>query len=192
MIEIMLAAGEVEEARRTSDELDAIARGLGTDALMASAAHAHGAVALAQADCQAAIEPLRNARSLWRKVGAPYVIARARVLLGRAFRELGDDDGAELEFAAARQVFEQLGAAPDLAALGTLGVARTRSANLALSPRELQVLRLLASGKTNKAIARELRVSDRTIDRHLSNIFAKIGVNTRTAATAFAYEHRLV
>jgi DNA-binding NarL/FixJ family response regulator len=114
-----------------------------------------------------------------------------RVVLARAFQALGDEDGARLERDAARKIFVDLGAAPDLAALEAPAPTRARGA-LGLSARELEVLLLVASGKTNKAIARELFVSEKTIDRHVSNIFAKLDVPSRAAATAWAYEHGLI
>ena len=170
---------------------------MGTDILGAMAAHAHGAVAIAEGEHRAAVEPLRRASAIWNHAGVPYIAARIRVLLARAFLALGDRDGAELERSAARKVFEALGAAPDLAALDApseVGRPRARAAapKHGLSKRELEVLRLLASGKTNKAIGKELHLSERTIHRHVSNIFTKIDVGTRAAATAFAYENSLV
>ena len=136
---------------------------------------------------------MRRAFRVWHEVGAPYIAARLRLLIARACRALGDRDTAALELDLAREVFERLGAAPDLAAL-----ARRRRARAAarcprgLSPRELEVLRLVASGKTNKAIAKQLCLSEKTIDRHVSNIFVKANVASRAAATAFAYQHGLV
>ena len=124
-------------------------------------------------------------------MGAPYLAARLRVLLARACIALGDVEGAELESRCAHEVFARLGALPDLAQLEALGRARDAPDN-GLTERELQVLRLLATGKTNKAIARELALSEKTVDRHVSNIFGKTGVATRAAATAFAYERKLV
>jgi DNA-binding NarL/FixJ family response regulator len=161
------------------------------------AAHACGAVAIADGEHRAAVEPLRRAFAIWNRAALPYVAARVRVLLARAFRALGDRDGAELERSAARKVFAELGALPELAALEAPHVTDGAQAQGAppkhnLSRRELEVLRLLASGKTNKAIGKELYVSERTIDRHVSNIFAKISVGTRAAATAFAYENGLL
>jgi DNA-binding CsgD family transcriptional regulator len=194
-VEIALAAGEGEEARRACDELGAIAADVGTDVLGAMAAHARGAVELADGHVEAALEPLRRAFHVWHGVGAPYIAARVRVLLARACRALGDRDTATLELDLAREVFERLGAAPDIAALAALEARdkrEGRGARKGLSPRELEVLRLVASGKTNRVIARELCLSEKTIDRHVSNIFAKTNVASRAAATAYAYQHGLV
>jgi DNA-binding CsgD family transcriptional regulator len=190
-VEILLAVGDLEEARGACRQLEEMAGEFGTEVLGAIAAHARGAIRLAEGDARGAVEPLRHAFQVWQKVGAPYIAARIRVLVGRACHALGDREGAELELDAARQVFAQLGATPDLAALNAPvegGTPRGRG----LSPRERQVLQLVARGKTNKAIARELGVSERTVDRHVSNIFTKAGVSSRAAATAFAYEHDLV
>ena len=155
-------------------------------------AQARGAVDLAEGDAQAALVALRSAGQAWRELEAPYEAARARVLVGLACAEMGDDDTASLELEAAREVFAQLGAAPDLARVDSLtGRAASRRPH-GLTARELQVLRLVAAGETNKAIAAELVLSQRTVDRHVSNIFAKLGVSSRVAATAYAYEHRVV
>ncbi len=193
-VEIAIAAGELEEARAASRELEEIAREYGTEILGAISAHARGELALADGEPRVSIEPLRHAFGVWQRVGAPYLAARVRVLLARAFRELGDHDGANLESEAARRVFEELGAMRDLEALrqSRSPVSTTLEAGHRLSKRELEVLRLLATGKTNKDIGRKLFVSERTVDRHVSNIFLKLGVSTRAAATAFAYENRLV
>lgn len=190
-VEIMLATGKLDEARTASEELAQMARRFDTEVLAAMAAHARGALHLATGNAQAAVEPLRRAFAVWHQIGAPYIAARIRVLVAEACRALGDPDGAELERAAARQVFERLGAAPDLAALDAVDVA-TSSRVHGLTGRELQVLRLIATGKSNKEIGRELFVSERTIDRHVANIFNKLDLHSRAAATAFAYEHDLV
>jgi ATP/maltotriose-dependent transcriptional regulator MalT len=186
--EIMLAAGEGDEARRASDELNEIAAGSGRPMLEAVAAQVRGAVKLGGGDAQEAVASLRRACSLWQELDAPYEVARTRMLMGTAFRELGDADGAALELEAARGAFEELGAAPDLARLGSL----TGEAPHGLSARELEVLRHVAAGKSNREIAAELVVSEHTVARHVQNIFAKLGVSSRTAAASFAYEHRLV
>ncbi len=194
-VEVALSNGELDDARTACDELESIARELDTEVLGAMAAHARGSVCVAAGDHQGAIGPLRHAFGVWHRVGAPYIAARIRALIGGAFFALGDREGADLERAAARRVFEDLGAAVDLLALdkdrAALPSASPQHAH-GLSKREIEVLRLLATGKTNKAIARELFVSDRTVDRHVSNIFTKIGVGTRAAATAFAYDKQLV
>jgi DNA-binding CsgD family transcriptional regulator len=190
-VEIALAAGDVADARRCANELRQIAADFGTEVLGAMAAHAEGAVDLADGRPDAALEPLRRAFRVWHEVGAPYIAARLRVLIARACRALGDRDTATLELDLARGVFQQLGAAPDLAALEAPQAAG-RDAPAGLSPRELEVLRLVAAGKTNKAIAKQLFLSEKTVDRHVSNIFAKTNVASRAAATAFAYQHGLV
>jgi DNA-binding CsgD family transcriptional regulator/tetratricopeptide (TPR) repeat protein len=192
-VEISLAGGDVGEARRAADELRAIAEGAEMDTLDAIAAHAQGAVALAEGDARAAIDSLKRAQAVWQRVGAPYLGARIRILLARAFRELGDEDGARLELDAAKKVFVQLGAAPDVATVAAMDAPRAPAAGAhGLSPRELEVLRLVASGKTNKVIGRELFVSEKTVDRHVSNIFDKLDVSSRAAATAWAYRHGVI
>jgi DNA-binding NarL/FixJ family response regulator len=135
---------------------------------------------------------LRRAFWVWQKIGAPYPAARARVDLARACQALGDGEGARMELEVARAVFEELGAGPDVAALATLPGAPAAKPPHGLTQRELQVLRFLATGKTNKLIARELFLSEKTIDRHVSNIFVKLNVGSRAAATAWAYQHDLV
>jgi DNA-binding NarL/FixJ family response regulator len=128
---------------------------------------------------------------VWQELDAPYEVARVRVLLGLACRALGDEESASMEIAAAREVFERLAATPDLARLDELeGVSPV--ADHGLSARELEVLRLVAAGKTNREIASALVVSEHTVARHVQNIFAKLGVSSRTAAAAFAYQHELV
>jgi ATP/maltotriose-dependent transcriptional regulator MalT len=192
-VEVMLAAGDLDEARRASSELEQIATRFQTEVLRAMADHAAGSVRLAEGNAQAAVEPLRRAHRVWQQVGAPYIAAKIRVLLACACQALGDDDGATLEADAARATFERLGAAPDIAALDALLAEPAAPASThGLTGRELQVLRLVAAGKTNKGIAHELCISEKTVDRHVSNIFSKLDVATRAAATAFAYEHHLV
>jgi DNA-binding CsgD family transcriptional regulator len=190
-VEIMLAADEIEEARRTCRELKDVADDYGTELLRVLAAHAQGAVDLAEGEAQSAAVWLRQAIEGWQQVDAPYELARARVLMGLACRALGDEDGATLELQAARAVFQQLGATPDVSRVDALLGIRSGEAH-DLSAREEQVLRLVATGKTNKEIANELHLSAKTVDRHVSNIFNKLAVPTRAAATAWAYEHRLV
>ncbi len=198
-VEIMLAAGDLDAARSAAAELGELAAGFGTDVLGAIAAQARVLVLLAGGDALASVAPLRAALLVWRRVRAPYLAARVHVLLGRACAALGDPDGARLEWNAAREEFLKLGAAPDLAALDAVSAppvaaAPQRAARSAdrLSARELQVLRLIASGRTNRAVAAELFLSGKTVDRHVSNIFVKIRVGSRAAATAYAYKHDLI
>jgi DNA-binding CsgD family transcriptional regulator len=191
-IEIMLATGHIQEARSASCELEEIAETFATDMLRATAAQARGSVELAEGHARAALGPLRRAFEVWRQVEAPYEAGRVRVLMALACRSLGDDETSELELSAAKAVFERLGAAPELARLNSLGNRTTSAHRHGLTPRELQVLRLIAAGKTNKAIATELFLSERTIDRHVSNILTKLNVPSRAAATAYAYDHKLL
>jgi DNA-binding CsgD family transcriptional regulator len=185
--EIMLAAGDVDEARSACAELGETAAKIESAMLSARAAHVRGAVALAEGDAQAALASLRHAAQVWQELEAPYEGARVRVLIGQACRALGDEDTAELEFDAAHDAFERLGAQPDLAQLDS-----SPGDTHGLSARELEVLRLVAAGKTNREIAAALVVSEHTVARHVQNIFAKLRVSSRTAAAAFAYEHELV
>jgi DNA-binding CsgD family transcriptional regulator len=192
-VEVMLAAGDIQEARDACGELEGIAQSFDTEVLRAIAAHARGAVALAEGDAQAALVALRRALRIWQEVEAPYFAVRVRALTAAACRALGDTDGFDLELAAAKAVFEELGAAPDLARIESLMRSTQPSPRPhGLTARELQVLRLVAAGKTNKAIAAELCLSEKTIDRHVSNIFTKLDVPSRAAATAYAYEHKLI
>lgn len=191
-VEIMLAAGDVARARTACGELGEIATRFPGGALEAIAAQARAAVDLAGDDAGAALISVRQALSFWQQVEAPYEIAQLRVLAGQVYRALGDDDGAEWEFDAARDTFDELGAAPDLARLGALTSQDSRDRPHGLTRQELRVLRLVSAGHTNKAIADELVISDRTVDRHVSNILTKLGVRSRSAATAYAYSHQLV
>ena len=189
----MLAAGESQDAREGCRELERIAQGFDTEVLRAIAAHARGVVALADGDAHVALVALRSAWQIWRRVEAPYIVARVRALMAIACHALGDKDGYELELAAARAVFEELGAAPDLARIASLTQGTPSSARShGLTPRELEVLRLVVAGKSNKVIVVELCLSEKTIHRHVSNIFTKLDVPSRAAATAFAYQHKLL
>jgi DNA-binding CsgD family transcriptional regulator len=192
-VEIMLKADRVDDARTAASELGEVADGAGAPYLEAAAALARGAVLLAGSEPEAAMEPLREAWRRWQDLEAPYEAARARVLVATACRAVGDHDGAELECDAARAVFAELGAAPALAQVSELiGPGRSDHADLEVTERELQVLRLVAAGRTNREIADELVISAKTVERHVSNIFTKLGVSNRAAATAYAYDHDLV
>ena len=191
-VEIVLAINEIQEARDVSRELVEIAESFGADVLGAMAAHAQGAIELAEGDAQGALVSLRRAGQVWHQIEAPYLAARVRVLVALACGALGDTEGAALEMESARRVFQELGAAPDVTRIKSLTREAKTDHLTSLTPREVQVLRLVSAGKTNKAIAAELSLSEKTVDRHLSNIFTKLDVPSRAAATAYAYQHKLV
>jgi DNA-binding CsgD family transcriptional regulator len=191
-VEIMIAAGDVEAARAASDELSGVASELSAPYLSAAAAHARGAVSLASGDARAALDDLRTALSSWRELGAPFEAGRTRVLIALASRALADEGTAAFELDAARRAFELLGAKPDAARVGMLQTPVGVDRGGALTDREAEVLALVAAGKTNREIASALRISEKTVARHVSNIFMKLGLPNRAAATAYAYEHKLV
>jgi DNA-binding NarL/FixJ family response regulator len=191
-VEIMLMVGDVPAAREAAGELAEIAAEYDSTALRAAADHCLGSAMLAEGDARNALGALRGAWQTWRELEVPYEAARVRVLIGLGCRALGDEEGAALELDAARRVFAQLGAAPDLTRTAALAREKIDAASSGLSARELQVLRLVATGKTNRAIAADLLLAEKTVDRHVTNIFTKLGVSSRAAATAFAYEHRLL
>jgi ATP/maltotriose-dependent transcriptional regulator MalT len=188
-VEVLLAAGQSDIAAGLADELQSIAASFGCPSVHARADHACALVALATGEPMAALPLLRRELAVWERLDARYATARCRVLLGRALRALGDDQSAVTELSAARRSLAELGARPaehEAAALIRPSLPR------GLTEREVEVLRLVATGKTNPEIARLLVLSEKTVGRHLSNIFTKIDVSTRTAAAAFAYEHQLI
>jgi DNA-binding NarL/FixJ family response regulator len=186
-VEIMLAAGDATEARAAAEALSRMAASLGAPLLGALAAQGIGAVLLAEGQPESALAALRDAATAWQELEAPYDAARVRVLIGLAHRALGDEDTAAIELDAARHVFTRLGAVPELRRLDALVSAVGR-----LTRREVQVLGLVATGRTNRAIAERLGISEKTVARHLSNIFTKLGLSSRAAATAYAYQHDLL
>jgi len=188
-VEIQLEAEDVGSARAAADELVEIAAHLNAAYLGALADGESGAVLLAEGDARAALTTLRRAHRSWRDLDAPHQAARVRLLIGVACRQLGDGASAALEFEAARAALEELGAAPDLERLARLA-GSSRPEGL-LSRRESEVLTLVAAGKTNRAIATELFISEKTVARHVSNIFTKLGLSSRAEATAYAYKHGL-
>ncbi|MFY0990589.1 LuxR C-terminal-related transcriptional regulator [Halomonas sp. C05BenzN] len=191
-VEIMLAVEDGPAARGGAEELARIAETLDAPFPRALAAGARGATRLAEGDPRAALGPLREACRTWEELDVPYELARTRAHIGRACRQLGDADSARMEFDTAQWLLERLGAAPELARLQAIASGDSARHRHGLTPRELQVLRQVAAGKTNKAIARELHVSERTVDRHVANLLAKLNVPSRTAATAYACRHDLL
>jgi DNA-binding CsgD family transcriptional regulator len=190
-VEIALATGNPPAAREACDELEQISALYESELLQAIVAHARGSVELAEGDPAQALTALRDAWRRWQELGAPYLGARTRVALALACRALGDEDAATSELEAARATFAELGAPVDLARGGSLAGPADGPPH-GLSRRELEVLRLVAGGASNRAIASELVISEHTVARHLQNIFRKLGVSSRTAAGAFAFEHDLV
>jgi ATP/maltotriose-dependent transcriptional regulator MalT len=182
-VEILLAAGDLTAARAARDELAELAERGGM--LGALADQSRGAVELAAGDPHAALGSLRRAAQAWLELDAPYEAARTRELASEACRAVGDADTAALELDAARETFARLGAAPDVARLGP-------DDTHGLTARELQVLRLVAIGRSNREIASALVISEHTVARHVQNLFAKLGVSSRTEAGAFAFTHGLV
>jgi ATP/maltotriose-dependent transcriptional regulator MalT len=188
-IQIAVASGDLTTARDTLQELEATASVFGTPILQARAALARGRVLLAEHDVEGACASLRVALTRWQELEVPYEIATTRTVLGQALREAGDETGAQESFAAAREQFALIGARLD--AIADAGEAGGVPLPAGLTAREAEVLGLIAAGLANKEIAATLHLSVKTVSRHLSNIFAKIGVSSRSAATAFAFEHDL-
>jgi DNA-binding NarL/FixJ family response regulator len=190
-VDIALAVGDVDGARGAADALAQLGTADAPAFLRALAAHASGAVALAEGDPRAAMAALRRGASLWNELDAPYDAARTRTLIGLACRALGDEESARLELDAAHAQFDRLGAALDAERVARL-LHPPPAAHGSLTARELEVLRLVASGRTNRAIAKTLGIAEKTVARHVSNIFTKLGLSSRAAATAHAYEHGLL
>jgi ATP/maltotriose-dependent transcriptional regulator MalT len=188
-VEVLVSARLLDEARQHSDELTGIASAFGNAALRAMSGYAAANVELASGELEGALSRARESCRLWSDVGAPYETARARVLVARALRGLGDEDSATTEFAAARRAFAEVRAAPAAKEVDRL-LGRARPAGL--TERELEVLKLVAEGRSNPDIARVLVLSHKTVERHLSNIFTKLDVPSRTAAAAYAHEHGLM
>jgi ATP/maltotriose-dependent transcriptional regulator MalT len=190
-VEIMLATGDSASARSACGELETIAAEGGRPMLDAIAASARGAIELDAGEAAAALVALRRGWQLWQDLAAPYEAARARELVGLACGQLGDADAAALELEAARDTFAELEAKPDLERIESLALAPGRREAHGLTERELEVLSHLAAGRSNREIAAKLVISEHTVARHVQNIFAKLGVSSRTAATAYAFEHDL-
>ncbi len=191
-VEILLAVDDLSGARAAAEELDSLASSDDVPALRALAWQAAGAVTLAGGDARHALTLLRRAHQVWRDLAVPYEVARVRLLVGLACRELGDEDTAVLELDAACASFRELGAVTDAARAERARGQRDDAPPGGLTAREIEILRLVAKGKTNRDIAIELVISEKTVARHISNVLAKLGLASRAAATAYAYEHDLL
>jgi ATP/maltotriose-dependent transcriptional regulator MalT len=187
-VHVAIAGGQLEEARRALAELEEIADTFATPMLQATVRSTRGRVQLADGD-PTATSTLRDALDLWQALDVPYEVATVRTLLGQALRAEGDEAAATESFAIAARLFDEIGAQAEAGLLrGDPGPVLPAG----LTEREVEVLRLIAAGMTNNEIAGELYLSVKTVSRHLSNIFTKIGVSSRAGATAFAFEHALV
>jgi DNA-binding CsgD family transcriptional regulator len=191
-VEVTIARPDLQAARSASDELGDLARELEAPFLQAAAAYASGTVTLASGDVAQALQLFRQSSSIWQELDAPYDGARVRTSIGLAYRKMGDEDGAQMEFEAAQETFERLGAAADATRVEALLTPVPSASHGPLTGREVEVLRLAATGKTNRMIATQLAISEKTVARHMSNIFTKLDLPSRAAATAYAYEHKLV
>jgi DNA-binding CsgD family transcriptional regulator len=192
-VTIYLQEGKIEAARAAVTEFEEITRELTAPAIEAETSAVRGALALSDGDPGSALPLLRRAVGTWQQQEVPHEVAKLNVLIGQACRALADHDGAQLEFSAARETFERLGARPDLAQLERIVAATgAGSATHGLTRREIEVLCLIARGKANRAIANELHLSERTVHRHVSKIFTKLDVDSRTAAVAYGIKHRIV
>jgi len=191
-VEIALAAKDIAAARSAAAELSLIAARLDIPFLRALSSRNSGAVLLAEGNAQEAVAELRQSYRLWCELEVPYEAARVRLLMALASRALGDEDDALQELTAARQTFQRLGARVDLSHVEALLSRGGGKAAGPLTEREVQVLKLVAAGMTNRGIAGKLKISEKTVARHLSNIFTKLDLSTRTGAAAYAYEHNLV
>ncbi|MFE5672877.1 LuxR C-terminal-related transcriptional regulator [Agromyces sp. NPDC056523] len=189
LIDVEVAAGNPGAARRALEQFEALAGSASTPMFAAARTYAEARVQFAEGDVAAALLVARAAADAWRELGIPYEHARSRVLVGRAHLATGDAAQAIAEFDAARTIFRDLGAEPALGELADIVGGRRRSI---LTDREVEVLRLVSTGLTNRAIGEQLSLSEKTVARHLSNIFGKLGLSTRAAATAYAYENGLV
>jgi DNA-binding CsgD family transcriptional regulator len=190
-VDVMLTCGDVDAARAASEELTTLFAGQDSVVLASMAVEAAASVLCADGETSTAMPLLRRAWEGWRELGMPHDAARVRVRIGDCCRGLGDEASAQMEYDAARQVFEQLGAQPDLERLDQRAAAPVRAVG-GLTAREVEVVRLVAAGHTNKAIAQRLFLSEKTVARHLSNVYTKLDIGSRAAATAWAYDHHVV
>jgi DNA-binding NarL/FixJ family response regulator len=190
LVDVAIVMPDLDAAAAAAEALSALTEDSPAPIFSAMAATAAGAVALGRGDAPAAVATLRRAGELWRDLRLPYEAARARVRYGLALRAAGDEADGELELRSAIAAFDRLGAVPDRDATAAL-LADADPLPRGLTAREVEVLRLVAAGKSNREIAADLVISEHTVARHLQNMFGKLGVSSRSGATAFAFEHDL-
>jgi ATP/maltotriose-dependent transcriptional regulator MalT len=189
LVHVAIAAGDIDAAEQAYDELERLNLRFATPMMGGATLVTRGRLQLALGDVDEARTTLRAALERWQALEVPYEQATAQTLVGEALRRSGDEAAATESFSAAAQLFEQIGARLE----ARRALASHRNIHPAgLTDREVEVLRLIASGRSNPEIADELYLSVKTVSRHVSNIFNKIGVTSRSAATAFAFEHELV
>ena len=189
-VEAALAAGDRTLAGTAAEDLSSIAEALDRPAVNAIAAQARGAVQLAASDAAGAMAELRAAAAMWNDMGLPYEEAEARLLVGAAAKTLGDEEGARLEIQTARAAFQRLGARVQARRAADAMTSRSHRP-AGLTAREAEVLHLVAAGKSNRQIGLALDISEYTVARHVQNIFVKLGVSSRAAATAVAVANQL-
>lgn len=185
-IEIFITCGDLDTAASLCSDMKTIAESFGTEILARVADQGCGMLALARCDFVEAVAALTRARRYWSDFGAPYLVARLRIDIARGCAGLGDPESAEMEFNAAEKLLRELGAEPDLARIRTIRSRERASDSTLLTAREREVLELMADGGSNRAIAEELGLSPKTVNRHVENIFNKLGVSSRAAAVAVA------
>jgi LuxR family maltose regulon positive regulatory protein len=187
------ALGDVTAAGTRADELRAIAELVATEPLRAAAAYTEGVVLTAAGDHAAGALRLEEAASLFERNRSPFEAARARLALARTLLRLDRRDPAAREAATAAATFSTLGASRDAeAATQLLGEAKGKPARSPLTRRELDVLRLVAQGSSDREAATRLGLSEHTVHRHVANILTKTGQRSRTAAVAYAAKHDLL
>jgi DNA-binding CsgD family transcriptional regulator len=191
-VEILLAARDHLSARSAADELAQLAGTINAPLLHAISWRATGAVLLAEGNVEASLVILRRALETFQELGAPYDEARVRVLLSQSCKSQEDCDTADLELEAAHRIFERLGADHEITQLVSLSSSPYKDAAEPLTRREIEVLKLIASGLTNRTIASKLFISEKTVARHISNIFTKLDLSSRSAVTAYAYQNHLL
>ena len=189
LVEVAIGAEDLAAAAAACRDLETSAHVYDSPGFAASAALARGRLRLAEGDAAAALQALRTTRQRWQELGVPYRVAEARTLLAAAQRALGFGHAADIEQQAAVTAFARLGV---VAPPGGDRTRRPAKPPAGLTRREAEVLGLVARGMSNREVAAALFLSEKTVARHLANLYIKLGVGSRTAAAAYAHAHGLV